>query len=195
MALASVFNHGAIWELMIITVSKLTHEQLNSKNSEDHEEQENNKQHIKECWDGKKETVNNSLDSLILRHHSERSEGSQRSETSDETDICSGSSLHNPCQDTEHNNDEIKNVPTVLEVSSLSDVEPNNNNLDHHFDHKDDGDDQEKVADCLLLVWVTQLGLVQGQEKGVQGNHVIDEPSEVVVLNEVSQEDPERVSR
>lgn len=164
MALAPIYDHCAIWQFMIITVSKFTHEQLNSKNTEDHEEEEHNKQDIKKGWNREEKTIDHCLDSLVLGNHSQGSQGSQGSETSDETNVCTSCGLHDPCKNTEHNNDEIKNVPVVLKIGLLSNIESYNNNLDAHFDHKNNRDDEKQVGNSLLLVWVTQLGLIQGQQ-------------------------------
>lgn len=71
MALAPIYDHCAIWQFMIITVSKFTHEQLNSKNTEDHEEEEHNKQDIKKGWNREEKTIDHCLDSLVLGNHSE----------------------------------------------------------------------------------------------------------------------------
>ena len=49
----------------VITVSKFALEQLNSKNSEHHQEQQDNKQYVQEGRDGQDQGVYHSLDTCI----------------------------------------------------------------------------------------------------------------------------------
>lgn len=133
--MAHILVQDILW--WVIAVTKHALEELDSEDSEHKEEEHDNKQYIDEGWNRFKQSIYDGFDTFVLGHNSKRSKGSECSETSQEGNITGGVSLQNPSNDWEEHNDEIKNIPRILQVSSLTPVESQNNGFEDPLNHED----------------------------------------------------------
>jgi len=91
---------------------------------------------------------------FILWDDPKWSECSQSPETPQEWNITSSICLQNPCNNREENNGEIKNIPRIFQVSSLTIVETHHNTFKNELTDEDDGDGLKDQCLWFFLVFV-----------------------------------------
>ena len=79
---------------------------------------------------------------FIFANNSQRSKWTKSSKTSDKAHICINDSLKCESKNTKNNNDEIKNIPSIFQISFVSKVKSVRNHLNYAFKNKDERNDK-----------------------------------------------------
>jgi hypothetical protein len=104
---------------------------------------------------------------FILTDNTKGSECPQCSKTTDKGHIEGVEALQDPCQNGEEHNNEIKNVPAVLQVSVLANIEAQHDDFHSAFDDKNDRNNSKHKLNCISLVWIFKQWLIKCKKKRV----------------------------
>ena len=137
--------------------------------------------------------IDDGLDSFIHADHPQRSKASQCSKCSNEFDICLDKILQQPIQDRSQHDDEIKNIPRILQERAFSPVKAHDDDFKRRFNNKNDRNNSKHQLNGLLLILIGQFRSIKSQKQGIKSNHMVNEIIKVLILHHSLQEDPEAI--